>query len=126
MTNAGIAWMKEERSTSVETYNTQEGCCTGLHKLIIANIPADLLVELKDPNSRLDKVKPHDLLVIIQANETPVKVANARALKASLDKPLTVDGNVTLTVQLALKRKAVAELTRIHQVTSSKRKMMME
>ena len=55
-TNAQIARVKETRAADLETYNTQEGVWAGLRKIIIANVPAKILVELEDAESGMDEV----------------------------------------------------------------------
>ena len=54
--NAQIARVKDTHVTDVERFNTQEGVRTGLRKTIIANVPPELLVIHKDPESGLDEV----------------------------------------------------------------------
>ena len=56
-TNAQIARAKDTHATSLETYNTQEGARAGLIKVIVANVPAKILVEIKDMDLGLDEVK---------------------------------------------------------------------
>ena len=124
-TNVGIARVREAKAAKVETYNTQEGCRTGLRKLLIANVPADCFVELEDPDSGLNLVKPRDLLALLKANAAPVTVTDARALKAARNAFLTFDNKVNLATQFALKRRAAAEMQCIHGITSSESKLMM-
>ena len=63
----------------------QEGARAGLRKLIIANVPAKILIELKDAKSELDEVEPRPLL-------STIKKCAAR------DTPFTFDTVTTLTM----------------------------
>ena len=65
------------RATDLETYNTQEGFPAGLRKIIIANVPAKILVELENTESGLDEVKPRRLLETIKRRAAPVTCLNA-------------------------------------------------
>ena len=124
--NAQIARIKETRTTDLETYHTQECVRAGLRKIIVANVPAKILVGHKNAESGLDEVEPCDLLETIRRRAAPVTCLDAKALKAARGTPLTFDTTSTLTTQFALSKKAIADLQRIHSVTTSKSEMMME
>ena len=97
-TNAQIARVKETRATDLETFNTQEGARAGLRKLIIANVPAKILVELEDADSGLDEVESRRLLATIKKRAAPVTVLDAMTLRLARDAPLTFDTSDTLAM----------------------------
>ena len=109
-TNAQIARVKKTRATDLETFNTQESACAGLRKLIIANVPAKILVELEDADSGLDDVEPRHLLATIKKCAGPVIVLDAMTLRLARDAPLTFDTADTLATQFALAKKAKGDL----------------
>jgi len=80
-TNAQIVRVKETRATDLETHNTQEGVRAGLRKIIIANVPAKILVEHEDAESGLDEVEPRVLLATIKERAAPGTCLDAMALK---------------------------------------------
>ena len=100
-TNAQIARVKEKRATDLETYNTQEGARAGLRKLIIANVPAKILMELEDAESGLDEVGPRRLLATIKKCAAHVTVLDAMTIKLARGAPLTFD----LVTKFALAKK---------------------
>ena len=124
-TNAEIACVKETRATDLETYNTQEDARAGLRKLIIANVPAKILVELEDAESGLDEVKPRRLIAAVKKCAAPATVLDAMTLRLARDAPLTFDTADTLATQFALAKKAMGDLDRVHKITTSKSQLMM-
>lgn len=124
-TSAQISRVKETCATDPKTYNTQEGVRVGLHKIIVANVPAKILVEIKDAESGLDKVEPRTLLETIKRRATPVTCLDPKALKTAHDAPLTFDTSDSLTTQFTLIKKAITDLQRIHSVATSESEMMM-
>ena len=79
-TNAQIARVKEMHATDLKTYTTQEGARAGLHKIIVPNVPAKILVELEGAESGLDEVEPRDLLTTIKGRAALVTVLDAMTL----------------------------------------------
>ena len=124
-TNAQIARVKETRAADLETHNTQEGVRAGLRKIIVANVPAKILVQHEDAESGLDEVEPRVLLATIKERAAPVTCIDAMALKSARDAPLTFDTSDPLATQFALIKKAVADLQRIHSITTSESELMM-
>ena len=106
-------------------YKTQEGARAGLRELIIANIPAKILVVHEDAESRLDEVEPCELLATIKERTAPVTVLDAMALKNARDTPLTFHIANTLATQFALSKKASADRQRIHNIPTSRSEMTM-
>ena len=125
-TNAGIARIKEDRTTALEAHNTQEGVRTGLRRKIIENVPRALLVALEDADSLLDEVDPRVLIATLKAGAAPVTVVDAQTLKAARDKRLTFDDETPLATQFALVKKAIADLASIHRVVTSESELVME
>ena len=124
-TNAQIARAKDVHATSLEVYNTQEGARAGLRKIIVANTPPRILVELEDPDSGLDEVEPRRLLELLKERAAPVTVTDAIQLRNARDAPLTFDTADTLATQFALSKKASGDLSRIHSITTSRSELMM-
>ena len=59
--------------------------------MIIANVPAKILLELEDAESVLDKVEPQRLLETIKGRAAPVTVLDAMTFKNARNAPLTFD-----------------------------------
>ena len=66
------------------------------------------------------------LLETIEGHAAPVTSADAKTLKAARDAPLTFDTTEPLATQFALINKAITDLNRIHNITTSKSELMME
>ena len=98
----------------------------GLCKAILANVPRETIIELIDPESEFNEVKPRALLEVILRDADPAAVVEARELKKAHDAPLIFDGFKTLKVQFNLRKKVILDLERLHQVKTSWSKMMME
>ena len=96
--------------TDLETYNTQEGARAGFRKIIVANVPAKILVELKDAKSGLDEAEPRNLLATIKGRAASVIVLDAMALKNARDTPLTFDTADPLATRFAPAKKAITDL----------------
>ena len=124
-TNAQIARVKETRARDLKTFNTQEGVRAGLCKLIIAIVPAKILVELEDAESGLDVVDPRRLLATIKKHAAPVTVLDAMTLRLARNASLTFDTADTLATQFALAKKAKGGLARVHTITTSESELMM-
>ena len=90
-TNVQIVRFKEMRATDLETFNMQEDACSGLSKLIIANVPAKILMELENADSGLDEVEPRRFLATIKKLAAPITVLDAMTLRLACNAPLTFD-----------------------------------
>ena len=124
-TNAQIARIKETRATDFETYSAQEGARASLRKLIVANVPAKILVELKDADSALDEVEPQRLPETIKERTAPVTCLDAMALKTACDALLTFDTSDPHATQFAVIKKKIADLWCIHGIVTSESEIMM-
>ena len=117
-TNYQIARVKETRTATLESYNTQEGARAGLRKVIIADVPAKLLVVPEDAESGLDEVKPSTLLKTIEARAAPVTCVDAKTLKTVRDTSVIFDTEDPLATQFAVTKKAIADLCLVHGITT--------
>ena len=124
--NAQTVRVNETCATTLDSYNTQESAHAILHKIIIANVPAKLLVVHEDADSGLDEIEPRTLLETIETRAAPVTCVDAKTLKATCDTPLTFDTKDPLTSQFVLAKKAIADLRRVHGITTSEAQFMME
>ena len=57
-----MAQEREVHEVALEMFYTPEGVKSGLRKVIIDNIPEELLVELESDDSGFDEVDPKDTL----------------------------------------------------------------
>ena len=124
--DVALAQEKVNHSVAAELFHTQEDVFLSLRNAIIANVPKDIVIELKDLEYDYDKVHPRTLLTHIITNAKPESVLNAKQLKALHDTALTFDGNKNLATQFVAIRKSMDELKRIHDISTSETEMMME
>ena len=77
-----LAQEKVNHPVAAKLFRTQEGVVIALHNAIIANVPEDIIIKLKDPEYDYNKVHPRTLLTHIIANADPESVFDAKQLKA--------------------------------------------
>ena len=62
----------------------------------------------------------------IKGRLAPITSADTKTLKVARDAPLTFDTTKPLATQFALVNKAITDLNRIHNISTSKSELMME
>ena len=113
-----LAQEKVNHSFAAGIFHTQECVVLAFRNAIIANVPEDIVIELKDPEYHYDKVNLRTILTHIIANADPESVLNSKQLKAFRDTALTFDGDKNLATQFVAIRKSMDELKRIHGIAT--------
>ena len=109
----------DDHEIGLEMFYTQEGVKSGLRKVIIDNVPEEILVELEDDDSGFDDVDPKDMIAAVLANATPDTTLEAVDLIKLRDEQLIFDQDTKIGLQFKTKSKYIKDLLRVHGIETS-------
>ena len=89
-TGAVLAQEKEDAMSKAEVYHTQKGSRVGLRIAILVNVPRETIIELVDPESKVNEVKPCTLLEVIMRNAAGNRWQGEGAKESSRRPPPTL------------------------------------
>ena len=119
-----MAQERDDHEIELEMFYTQEGVKSGLRKVIIDNVPEEILVELADDDSGFDDVDPRDVIAAVMANATPDTTLEAVDLIKLRDEQLIFDEDTKLALQFKTKSKHIKDLLRVHGIETSDTEFM--
>ena len=119
-----MAQERDDHEIANEMFYTQEGVESGLRKVIIDNVPEEILVELADDDSGFDDVDPRDMIAAVMANATPDTTLEAVDLIKLRDEQLIFDEDAKLALQFKTKSKHIKDLLRVHGIETSDTEFM--
>ena len=119
-----MAQERDDHEIASEMFYTQEGVESGLRKVIIDNVPEEILVELADDDSGFDDVDPRDVIAAVMANATPDTTLEAVDLIKLRDEQLVFDEDTKLALQFKTKSKHIKDLLRVHGIETSDTEFM--